>query len=69
VSDEAPHIHGTAARGFERAGADYERGRPGYPDEAIELLALELELGPGRTVADVAAGTGKLTRSLIGLGA
>jgi hypothetical protein len=30
-----------AAVGFERGAADYERGRPGYPDEAIALLARE----------------------------
>jgi SAM-dependent methyltransferase len=48
---------------------DYERGRPGYPDAAIALLASELDIGPGRVVVDLAAGTGKLTRALRGLGA
>jgi SAM-dependent methyltransferase len=58
-----------AAVGFERGAADYERGRPGYPDAAVALLARELGIGPGRVVVDLAAGTGKLTRSLVGLGA
>jgi SAM-dependent methyltransferase len=62
-------INEVAARGFERAGPEYERGRPGYPPEAIELLSTELQLGPARTVVDLAAGTGKLTRALSATGA
>jgi SAM-dependent methyltransferase len=62
-------INELAARGFERAGPDYERGRPGYPPAAIELLTQAFGLGPGKTIVDLAAGTGKLTRSLLGTGA
>jgi SAM-dependent methyltransferase len=58
-----------AAEGFQRGALDYERGRPGYPPAAIALLARELAIGPGAVVVDLAAGTGKLTRSLTGLGA
>jgi SAM-dependent methyltransferase len=58
-----------AAEGFERGAADYERGRPGYPEAAIAWLAEELDLGPGRVVVDLAAGTGKLTRALRNTGA
>jgi SAM-dependent methyltransferase len=58
-----------AAVGFERGAVDYERGRPGYPQAAIALLAHELGMGPGAVVVDLAAGTGKLTRALTGLGA
>jgi ubiquinone/menaquinone biosynthesis C-methylase UbiE len=58
-----------AAVGFQRGAADYERGRPGYPEAAIALLARELGIGPGKRVMDLAAGTGKLTRALVGLGA
>jgi SAM-dependent methyltransferase len=47
----------------------YERSRPGYPDAAVEWLSARLELAPGRVVADVAAGTGKLTRRLVETGA
>jgi ubiquinone/menaquinone biosynthesis C-methylase UbiE len=62
-------VHDSAAVGFDRAGAAYERGRPGYPDAAVATLARELGIGPGHVVLDLAAGTGKLTRSLGGLGA
>jgi SAM-dependent methyltransferase len=62
-------IHDLAARGFERAGDDYERGRPSYPAEAIEYLARELGVARGVRVLDLAAGTGKLTRQLVPTGA
>jgi SAM-dependent methyltransferase len=59
-------IHEAAARGFERGVADYERGRPGYPREAIDFLAETLRLEPGGRVLDLAAGSGKFTRELRG---
>ena len=62
-------IREEAARGFQRGADAYERGRPGYPPEAVKWLWQELRLGPGRTVLDVAAGTGKLTRELVPSGA
>jgi SAM-dependent methyltransferase len=58
-----------ASRGFGRAAEAYDRGRPGYPPEAIALLADALELGSGVRVADVGAGTGKLTALLAPTGA
>jgi SAM-dependent methyltransferase len=43
---------------------DYDQWRPGYPDEAVEWL-----VPPGASrVADVGAGTGKLTGSLLARG-
>jgi ubiquinone/menaquinone biosynthesis C-methylase UbiE len=62
-------IADVAARGFGSASDAYERGRPSYPAEALALLAGELALGPGATVVEVAAGTGKLTRLLTPTGA
>jgi SAM-dependent methyltransferase len=52
------------ALSFGRVAAEYERGRPGYPPEAIDWLlgARPLE------VLDLGAGTGKLTRALLHAG-
>jgi SAM-dependent methyltransferase len=58
-----------AARFFDQAAGDYERARPGYPRQAAEWLGKRLGLGPGTTVLDLAAGTGKLTRLLTTTGA
>ncbi|MBA2473127.1 MAG: class I SAM-dependent methyltransferase [Pseudonocardiales bacterium] len=52
-----------AATGF-TAAEDYERGRPGYPPDAIERVTTELRLDQKSTVLDLAAGTGKLARLL-----
>lgn len=57
-------VHREAAVGFERAAAVYERSRPGYPRRTVVWLTDQLDLGPGRIVVDLAAGTGKLTRAL-----
>jgi SAM-dependent methyltransferase len=40
---------------------DYERGRPGWPPEVVDLPALP----PTATALDLGAGTGKLTRLLV----
>ncbi len=62
-------IDDVAARGFQAGAAAYETARPGYPDEALALLSAELGITTGTTVCDLAAGTGKLTRRLVDLGA
>jgi SAM-dependent methyltransferase len=62
-------VHPAAAHGFDRGAADYAAARPGYPDAAVDLVAAELGVGPGRRVLDLAAGTGILTRALVARGA
>ena len=49
---------------FSEVAGSYERGRPGYPDEAVRWLAGEESCD----VIDLGAGTGKLTRALVALG-
>lgn len=62
-------IHRAASTGFALSAEAYERGRPGYPPEALAWLFERLQLESGRTVVDLAAGTGKLTRALAESGA
>ena len=49
---------------FAEVAAAYERGRPGYPDDAVRWLAG----AEPSDVVDLGAGTGKLTRALVALG-
>lgn len=62
-------LHDLAVRGFGAAGEQYERDRPEYPPAGIALLVEHLAIGPRTNVADVGAGTGKLTRALVATGA
>ncbi len=62
-------VHRIADRGFSRAAGAYERGRPDYPASAARFVARAFHIGPGSTVIDLAAGTGKWTRGLVGTGA
>ena len=50
------------ARSFARVADAYHAARPNYPDAAIDWV---LERMPGPRVLDLAAGTGKLTESLV----
>ena len=61
-------VHEVAAAGFDDPD-DYEAARPSYPPDAVAWLVEHLDIGAGRRVADVAAGTGKLTRLLVPCGA
>jgi SAM-dependent methyltransferase len=62
-------VHPKAAVGFDRAASAYERGRAGYPAPAIEAILAHTDAAPGRTLLELGAGTGKLTRELVGSGA
>jgi SAM-dependent methyltransferase len=53
---------------FATVAAEYERGRPECPPEAVRAIAEALELAPGAAVLDLGAGTGKLTGTLLELG-
>jgi ubiquinone/menaquinone biosynthesis C-methylase UbiE len=66
---EPVSVHPSVLRGFGSAAESYERARPDYPAAAVGWLAERLGLGPGATVVDLAAGTGKLTRMLVTTGA
>lgn len=60
-------LHPLAARFADVADA-YERGRPEYTPEIAQAIMAELSVAPGERVLDLAAGTGKLTRALVGVG-
>lgn len=62
-------VHHVADSGFDREAASYERARPGYPSDCVAWFADNLGIHPGRTVLDLAAGTGKFTRLLEPFGA
>ena len=62
-------MHRAAAVGFDRAAGAYERGRAGYPVAAVETILAATDAAPGRTLLELGAGTGKLTRELVGSGA
>jgi len=60
-------LHPLAAQFSEVAGA-YECGRPEYAPAVVGAIAAELHIPPAAPVLDLAAGTGKLTRALLGIG-
>ena len=62
-------VHRAAAIGFSRAAEAYERGRATFPAAAVEAILAEAGAAPGRTLLELGAGTGKLTRALTGSGA
>ena len=61
-------VHDVAARGFGDRAEQYEQARPSYAADAVAWLVAQLGIGPGATVCDLAAGTGKLTRLLVPAG-
>jgi len=63
IVNRDPNVRGPYTAFAEVAGA-YERGRPGYPEEAVRWMVGDRPLA----VVDLGAGTGKLTRVLVALG-
>jgi SAM-dependent methyltransferase len=63
-----PRVAPQAAR-FGDVADRYERARPLYPESAVSELASRCGLRAGTPVADLGAGTGKLTRQLVAVGA
>lgn len=63
IVNRDPNARGPYTAFAEVAGA-YERGRPGYHEDPVRWLAGD----EPRDVVDLGAGTGKLTRALVGLG-
>jgi len=58
------HQRTAHARSFGAAAVQYDKGRPSYPEAAVDWL---LPVGAA-TVLDLGAGTGKLTRRLVARG-
>jgi ubiquinone/menaquinone biosynthesis C-methylase UbiE len=56
------------ALSFDRVAEDYDRVRPGYPDELVERACSRAGLGRGSRVLEVGCGTGKLTVALAARG-
>ena len=56
------------ARQFDSVADVYERGRPECPAETAASIMRELGIPEGAPVLDLGAGTGKLTRGLMGAG-
>ena len=59
-----PGVH-EGAQAFGGAGDAYERGRPGYPADAVAWMSMSLGIDADARVVDLAAGTGKFTRALL----
>jgi SAM-dependent methyltransferase len=59
--DYGPEVHARRARSFGTLAEEYDRWRPDYPDAAVRWLVPP----EASQVADVGAGTGKLTGALL----
>lgn len=50
---------------FSAQAAHYEDGRPSYPEAVIEMIYKQLYISSEMVLADIGAGTGKLTQQLL----
>jgi SAM-dependent methyltransferase len=55
-------------RVFNEVASDYDRHRPGYPDELIDHVCEVAGIGPGDEVLEIGCGSGQLTASLLARG-
>jgi SAM-dependent methyltransferase len=69
MSGATDAVHRMAADGYAAKADHYSQGRPDYPDDILGWLRESLDLGPGKTVVDLGAGTGKFTAYLRKTGA
>jgi ubiquinone/menaquinone biosynthesis C-methylase UbiE len=65
-------VEETSARGyarvFDEVAAEYDRSRPGYPDELVAHACEAAGIEAGDPVLEVGCGSGQLTRSLVARG-
>jgi SAM-dependent methyltransferase len=60
--------HAARARSFDGWAGDYDRYRPGYPDELFWTIQRHLELPRRPLVVDLGAGTGHASLAMVALG-
>jgi len=58
----------TLARSFDAWAGEYDRYRPGYPDELFETIRTRLRLPARPLVVDLGAGTGRASLAMASLG-
>jgi SAM-dependent methyltransferase len=67
--DDSFEVHRQRRSLFSCDVANYDSGRPGYPDRVYEVLEDICGLGPGTAVVEIGPGTGQATAALLDRGA
>lgn len=62
-------IHTTAMEGYKGVADTYNKGRPGYPEDAITFIKQRFGISQGTHLLDLGAGTGKFTQYFVNSGA